>query len=55
MFARRGFHGGRRRRSPPVAGCSEPTLYKHFPSKQALFAAVLEDAGEDDVRSTSSR
>ena len=23
------------------AGCSEPMLYKHFPSKQALFAAVL--------------
>ena len=28
----------------PGAGCSEPMLYKHFPSKQALFAAVLADA-----------
>src|SRR6476661_2894991 len=44
VFARRGFHGGLTSEIASVAGCSEPMLYKHFPSKQALFAAVLVDA-----------
>ena len=47
VFARRGFHGGLTSEIASVAGCSEPMLYKHFPSKQALFAAVLEAAGEE--------
>ena len=32
------------RRDRGRAGCSEPMLYEHFRSKQALFAAVLVDA-----------
>jgi AcrR family transcriptional regulator len=47
VFARRGFHGGLTSEIAAAAGCSEPMLYKHFPSKQALFAAVLEAAGEE--------
>lgn len=47
VFSRRGFHGGLTSEIATVAGCSEPMLYKHFPSKQALFAAVLEAAGEE--------
>jgi AcrR family transcriptional regulator len=43
-FASRGFRGARTAAIASGAGCSEPTLYKHFPSKQALFAAVLRDA-----------
>ena len=43
-FASRGFRGARTAAIANGAGCSEPTLYKHFPSKQALFAAVLRDA-----------
>ena len=43
-FASRGFRGARTAAIASGAGCSEPTLYKHFPSKQALFAAVLHDA-----------
>ena len=43
-FARRGFRGARTAAIATGAGCSEPMLYKHFPSKQALFAAVLTDA-----------
>jgi AcrR family transcriptional regulator len=45
-FASRGFRGARTAAIATGAGCSEPTLYKHFPSKQALFAAVLRDATE---------
>jgi TetR/AcrR family transcriptional regulator, repressor for uid operon len=43
-FARKGFHGTSTADLAVAAGCSEPTLYKYFPSKQALFAAVLDDA-----------
>jgi AcrR family transcriptional regulator len=43
-FASRGFRGARTAAIASGAGCSEPTLYKHFPSKQALFAAALHDA-----------
>ena len=45
-FARRGFRGASTASIAAGAGCSEPMLYKHFPSKQALFAAVLTDATE---------
>jgi len=44
VFAKRGFHGAGTAEIAREAGCSEPMLYKHFPSKQALFAATLEDA-----------
>ncbi len=43
-FATRGYRGARTAAIATGAGCSEPMLYKHFPSKQALFAAVLTDA-----------
>jgi AcrR family transcriptional regulator len=45
-FSQRGFRGARTAAIAAGAGCSEPMLYKHFPSKQALFAAVLTDATE---------
>jgi len=44
-FARRGFHGTGTAEIAAAAGCSEPTLYKHFASKQALFVAALTYAG----------
>ena len=44
VFARNGFHGAGTSEIARRAGCSEPMLYKHFASKQALFAAVLDDA-----------
>ena len=45
-FARKGYHGTSTAELAARAGCSEPTLYKYFPSKQAVFAAVLDDATE---------
>ena len=45
VFAQHGFHGASTADIAAAAGCSEPTLYKHFASKHELFAAVLADAG----------
>jgi AcrR family transcriptional regulator len=45
-FACRGFRGASTAGIAARCGCSEPILYRHFPSKQALFAAVLLDATE---------
>jgi AcrR family transcriptional regulator len=46
VFAKHGFHGASTAEIARLADCSEPMLYKHFASKQALFAAVLVDATE---------
>jgi AcrR family transcriptional regulator len=43
LFGRNGFRGTGTSDIAAAAGCSEPVIYKHFASKQALFAAVLED------------
>jgi AcrR family transcriptional regulator len=44
LFGRNGFHGTGTSDIAAAAGCSEPIIYKHFASKQALFVAVLEDS-----------
>ena len=46
LFARNGFRGTGTSDIAAAAGCSEPVIYKHFASKQALFAAVLEDCAD---------
>jgi AcrR family transcriptional regulator len=43
LFARNGFHATGTIEIAEAAGCSEPIIYKHFASKQALFAAVIEE------------
>jgi AcrR family transcriptional regulator len=43
LFGRNGFHGTGTSDIAAAAGCSEPVIYKHFASKQALFVAVLAD------------
>jgi AcrR family transcriptional regulator len=45
-FSRAGFHGASIARIAAEAGCSEPMLYKHFPSKHTLFVSVLEEVSE---------
>ena len=41
VFADKGFHGTTTRDLAKAAGVSEALLYKHFPSKDSLFSAIL--------------
>ena len=41
-FAARGYEGASMGRIAQSAGVARPVLYDHFPSKQSLFAALLE-------------
>jgi AcrR family transcriptional regulator len=52
VFAEKGFHGTTTRELAQAAGVSEALLFKHFPSKEALFTAMLEACctKEDIVR-----
>jgi AcrR family transcriptional regulator len=49
LFARNGFQGTGTTELAAAAGCSEPIIYKHFASKQALFAAVIEECAREIV------
>jgi AcrR family transcriptional regulator len=40
VFAERGFHGTTTRALADAAGVSEALLFKHFPTKEALFSAM---------------
>src|SRR5262249_40702789 len=40
VFADKGFHGTTTRELADAAGVSEALLFKHFPNKEALFAAM---------------
>src|ERR1700681_259200 len=40
LFARKGFAETTTRELAVAAGVSEPLLYKHFPSKEALYAEI---------------
>jgi len=46
-FSRRGFHGTTTAEIAAAAGCSEPTLFKHFGSKHALLVAALEETATE--------
>jgi AcrR family transcriptional regulator len=41
LFAARGFTGTTTREIAKAAGCSEALVFKHFPTKRALYAAIL--------------
>jgi AcrR family transcriptional regulator len=43
QFALHGFHGAGTASIARAAGCSEAVLYRHFASKKALLAAVLDE------------
>lgn len=45
LFARQGYNGTSIGDIARDAGCAEALLYRHFPSKQALLAAVLAEGG----------
>jgi AcrR family transcriptional regulator len=40
VFAEKGFHGTTTRELAKAAGVSEALLFKHFPNKEALYAAM---------------
>ncbi|CAN5426494.1 TetR/AcrR family transcriptional regulator [soil metagenome] len=40
VFAEKGFHGTTTRELAQAAGVSEALLFKHFPTKEALFSAM---------------
>src|SRR5919106_3391967 len=42
VFAEKGFDGTTTRELAKAAGVSEALLYKHFPSKESLYAAMLD-------------
>lgn len=48
LFARYGFTGTTTRRIADAAGISEALLFKHFPTKSAVYAAILADICEAD-------
>ena len=43
LFASNGFEGTTTKEIAKAAGVSEALLFKHFPTKRALYAAILED------------
>lgn len=53
LFAHKGFSGVRTKELAVAAGISEALIYRHFPSKEALYSAILEQvhrAGPDNPR-----
>ncbi|MEP9350259.1 TetR/AcrR family transcriptional regulator [Xanthobacter sp. KR7-225] len=46
-FARDGFHGASMQKICAEAGMSPGALYRHFPSKEAIIAAIVEDERAD--------
>ncbi len=54
-FADMGFHALSMDAIADAAGVSKPVLYQHFPSKRALYLAIVDDAiGELERRITSA-
>src|SRR5579872_4556577 len=52
LFSRKGFEGTTTKEIAASAGVTEAIIFRHFPSKQALYTAVLDfhhEAGEYDA------
>ena len=54
-FAKHGYHGTSIRELASTAGLSVPGLYHHYPSKQDILVALLEDVMRDLVQRTPRR
>lgn len=48
VFAEHGFHGTPTRELARRAGVSEGLVFQHFPTKEALISAILDDVGFED-------
>jgi len=47
LFSRKGFGGTTTKEIATAAGVTEAIIFRHFPSKQALYTAVLDSKTED--------
>ncbi len=54
-FAAKGFDGTTTRELARAAGVSEALLYKHFPSKESLYGAMLDACADGPVAAEWSR
>ena len=55
VFAEKGFDGTTTRELAQAAGVSEALLYKHFPSKESLYAAMLDGCTKGPTFAEASR
>ena len=55
VFAEKGFDGTTKRELAKAAGVSEALLYKHFPSKESLYAAMLDGCAKGPTFAEASR
>jgi len=55
VFAEKGFDGTTTRELAKAAGVSEALLYKHFPSKESLYVAMLEACADGPMATEFTR
>src|SRR6516164_3663299 len=55
VFADKGFDGTTTRELARAAGVSEALLYKHFPSKESLYAAMLDACADGPMATEFTR
>src|SRR4029450_7466050 len=55
VFADKGFDGTTTRELAKATGVSEALLYKHFPSKESLYAAMLEGCSKGPTYAQATR
>jgi len=55
LFANKGFKGVRTREVAEAAGVSEALVYRHFPTKEALFDAIQQSFCDDQARARFDR
>jgi AcrR family transcriptional regulator len=55
VFVDKGFHGTTTRELAAAAGVSEALLFKHFPSKETLYSAILKSCFEDEGSKMTER
>lgn len=49
LFARHGLHGVKTRQLAEEAGVSEALIFKHFPTKEALFEAIQQGVSDTEA------
>jgi AcrR family transcriptional regulator len=55
LFARQGYRGTTTAALAEAAGITEPILYRHFESKQALFTTLVEEVGSEVIDAWRNR